>query len=43
VEAAVVAAGGGLDLLEERHEVIPPVGPRSEVGDDDDHGCQALS
>ena len=37
VDTAVIVARGGLDLLEQRHEIVPPVGAGSEACDDDDH------
>jgi len=43
VEAAVVAAGGRLDLLEQGHEGVAPVGVGPEACDDDDHGSASIS
>src|SRR5262245_19458125 len=43
VEAAIVAARGGLDLLEQRYEVVSPLGVGSEACDDDDHCSASIS
>jgi hypothetical protein len=43
VEATVVTAGGDLDLLEERDQILPPVGTGPEACDDDDHGDASIA
>jgi hypothetical protein len=43
VEAALVTTGGGLDLLEQRNQIVPPVGARPEACDDDEHGDDSIS
>jgi hypothetical protein len=43
VEAAVIEARGRLNLLEQRDEIVPPVGTGPEACNDDDHEGASIS